>query len=387
MLAPMSQTHSDHLPLYADFRRAARRRLPRLIFDFMDGGAGPEAGLQRNEEAYRQVQLMPRILSDIDATDLHLELPGGHRYDLPLGCAPMGLCNLAHPGADQALARAAARWNIPVCVSTASSTPLERMAELSEGRAWFQLYVTGSAELAQQLAQRAWSAGYRHLILTVDVPRLGRRPRDLRNGFKTPLKWQARHVLDFALHPRWSLQTLWSGVPQMANFIGQSQAGYDRSAARSGASWSFLDQLRQQWRGQLVVKGVMSPDDAARLRSVGVDIVWVSNHGGRQLDSAPSSLAALQAIRQRLGPSARLIVDGGARSGEDLVKARALGADLVMMGRPFLYACAAAGVGGLHQFLTGVREDLTVALTQLGCSSISQVGAQTRAVLDPGLGP
>jgi L-lactate dehydrogenase (cytochrome) len=383
MLATMNTAHSDHLPLYADFRRAAQRRLPRLIFDFMDGGAGQEAGLQRNEGAYRQIELMPRVLRDTSTVDLHCQLPDGAQFDLPLGCAPMGLCNLARPGTDEALARAAAQWNFPVCVSTASSTPLERMAELSQGKAWFQLYVTGSAERASQLARRAWDAGYRSLILTVDVPRLGRRPRDLRNGFKTPLRWQARHVLDFALHPAWSLQTLWAGVPQMANFSGDSKGGYDRNATRSGADWDFLSRLRDEWKGRLVVKGVMDPQDAQKLLGLGVDVIWVSNHGGRQLDSAPASLQALKAIRSLLGPGACLIVDGGVRSGEDILKARALGADMVMMGRPFLYASAAAGAAGVAQFLSGLREDMTVAMAQLGLSKLSQAGVSILAPSRP----
>ena len=180
--------------------------------------------------------------------------------------------------------------------------------------------------------------------------------------------------MDFALHPAWSLQTLWAGIPQMANFTGPNQGGYDRNAARSGADWDFLAHLRQQWQGKLVVKGVMHAEDAQRLRSSGVDAVWVSNHGGRQLDSAPASLDALKAIRAELGPEACLIVDGGARSGEDILKARAMGADLVMMGRPFLYASAAAGAEGVHQFLSGLREDLTIAMAQIGLASLSEAG-------------
>lgn len=244
----------DPLPLYADWQRAARRRLPRLIFDFIDGAAGEEAALRRNEAAFRELPLMPRVLVDPPQADLSIEFLG-RSLGLPFGCAPMGMCDLAGPGTDTALARAAARWRFPLCISTASSTPLERLAKLSEGHAWFQLYVTGSIEAALSLVDRAEGAGIDTLVLTVDVPRLGKRPRDLRNGFRTPLRWQARHLLDFALHPRWSLGTLRAGVPRMANYSGASAGGYDRSAARRGADWEFLQRLRQRWRRTLVVKG------------------------------------------------------------------------------------------------------------------------------------
>lgn len=375
----MTTSHTDPLPLYQDLRQAARRRLPRLIFDFMDGAAGTESAAARNAQAFECVTLMPRVLIDPPPADLSARLPDGSTAALPFGCAPMGMCNLAGSASDEALARAAAQHRFPVCVSTASSTPLERMAELSQGQAWFQLYVTGSVEAAEQLADRAHACGYRNLVLTVDVPRLGKRPRDLRNGFRTPLRWQARHVLDFALHPRWSLSTLAAGIPTMANFSGPSTGGYDRTAARRGADWDFLARLRQRWRHCLIVKGVMCPDDAVRIRDLGADALYVSNHGGRQLDSAPATLDALPAVRAAVGPSFYLIIDGGVRSGEDVLKARVLGADFVMMGRPFLYACAAGGAPALQSFITGFADDIGIAMAQVGLSGLAQADSQLLA--------
>lgn len=375
----MKAAHAEPLPLYEDLRRAARRRLPRLIFDFMDGAAGTESAMARNAQAFDRATLMPRVLIDPPPADLSARLPDGSTAALPFGCAPMGMCNLAGPASDEAMARAAAHHRFPVCVSTASSTPLERMAELSQGQAWFQLYVTGSVEAAEQLADRAYACGYRNLVLTVDVPRLGKRPRDLRNGFRTPLRWQARHVLDFALHPRWSLSTLVAGIPTMANFSGPSTGGYDRTAARRGADWDFLERLRQRWRASLIVKGVMCPEDAMRIRDLGADAIYLSNHGGRQLDSAPATLEALPAVRAALGPGVHLIMDGGVRSGEDVIKARALGADFVMMGRPFLYACAAGGAAALQTFIAGFADDIGIAMAQVGLSGLSQIDGRVLA--------
>jgi isopentenyl diphosphate isomerase/L-lactate dehydrogenase-like FMN-dependent dehydrogenase len=267
---------------------------------------------------------------------------------------------------------------MPLGVSTAASTALEAMFKASGGQAWFQLYVSGAAAQGLALAQRAADVGYDTLVLTVDVPKVAPRPRDVRNGFQMPFRMGPRQFMDFALHPRWSLSTLWAGAPRPANFDPQ-QGGFDRHASRAGANWAFLDQLRGQWQGRLMVKGVMHPDDAERIASMGVDAIYVSNHGGRQLDAAPSAISALYQIRQRLGPNFPLVFDSGVRTGEDLVKALACGAHLVMLGRPVLYALAAGGEGGLHQWLAALREELVVALFQLGVSGVQALGPQNLA--------
>jgi L-lactate dehydrogenase (cytochrome) len=267
---------------------------------------------------------------------------------------------------------------MPLGVSTAASSPLERMLKDSGGLAWFQLYVSGSADAGLALAQRAAQAGYETLVLTVDVPKVAPRPRDVRNGFQMPFRMQTRHFLDFALHPRWSLATLWAGAPSPANF-DPHQGGFDRHASRAGANWAFLDQLRGQWRGRLIVKGVMHPEDAERIARMGVDAIYVSNHGGRQLDAAPSAISALHQIRQRLGPQFPLVFDSGIRTGEDVVKALSCGANMVMLGRSVLYALAGGGERGLQQWLTSMREELEVALSQLGLSRIQDVGPHNLA--------
>jgi isopentenyl diphosphate isomerase/L-lactate dehydrogenase-like FMN-dependent dehydrogenase len=364
---------SRDLPSAQDAYELARRRLPRLIFDFIDGAAGQGLASGRNRSAFGDIGLMPRVLVDPGEPSLQTEFLG-RTYGTPFGIAPMGMCDLAWPGTDHAFARLAAQKGFPVCVSTASSTPLERMVELAEGQAWFQLYVTGSTETALHFVERAHAAGYRELVLTVDVPRLGRRPRDLRNGFRTPFRFTASGILDFATHPRWSLGTLMAGIPRMANYDALPQSGgYDRQAARKGADWAFLQQLRDLWKGRLIVKGVLSSDDALRIRTLGCDALWISNHGGRQLESAPATAAILPEMRRVLPREFPLIVDGGVTCGEDIVKALALGADFVMLGRPFLYASAAVGPEGPQRFAKTLADEIIVTLAQIGGDRVAGI--------------
>ena len=362
---------------HLEARRLAQKRLPRMVFDYIDGAAGQETAASTNAADLALVKLAPRVLADLQPPDLGTAFLG-KPCALPFGIAPMGMCNLAWPGADLVLASMARQMGLPLGVSTAASTNLERMFKDSGGQAWFQLYVSGSADAGLALAQRAAQAGYDTLVLTVDVPKVAPRPRDVRNGFQMPFRMGARQFVDFARHPRWSLTTLLAGAPALANFDG-SPAGFDRHASRAGANWEFLARLRDQWRGRLVVKGVMHPDDAERIARMGVDAIYVSNHGGRQLDAAPSAISALHQIRQRLGPPFPLVFDSGVRTGEDIVKALACGADLVMLGRPVLYALAAGGEVGLQQWLTSMREELEVVLSQLGLSRIQDVGPQNLA--------
>ena len=368
----------DPIHTHTDARRLAKKRLPRLVFDYIDGAAGQETASEGNMAGLAQIKLAPRVLADLQLPNLGTPFLG-RVYKLPFGVAPMGMCNLACPGADLVLAAMAAEMAMPLGVSTAASTPLEQMFKASGGQAWFQLYVSGTAESGLALAQRAAQAGYETLVLTVDVPKVAPRPRDVRNGFQMPFLIRPQQFLDFALHPRWSLATLWAGAPAPANF-DPSQGGFDRHATRAGANWAFLDRLRAQWRGRLIVKGVMHPDDAQRIQAAGADAIYVSNHGGRQLDSAPSAISALHHIRQRLGPEYPLVFDSGVRSGEDIVKTLACGANVVMLGRPVLYALAANGERGLRQWLGGLTEEIAVALSQLGLSSTQALGTQHLAV-------
>ena len=342
-----------------------------MLYDFIDGGAGEERATRRNREALARIELLPRVLVNVEARRVACDFLG-RQWDLPFGIAPMGMCDLAWPGTDRAFGEAAREFSIPHCLSTAASTSLEDCRARAGDSAWFQLYVS-APDSGWELVRRVLEAGYEHLVLTVDTPVLSRRRRELRRGFKVPFRLGPSQFLDFALHPRWSLATLVHGVPRFGNnrpVDGGSPRAFDRSQSRGGVDWAFLDALRERWPHRLVVKGVLSPDDAVRVRDAGVDAVYVSNHGGRQLDSAPAAIDVLAGIRRAVGPDYPLLFDSGLRDGEDIVKAFALGASYVMLGRPFLYAAGAAGKAGVYRLIELLAGEVDVALAQIGRTDI-----------------
>jgi L-lactate dehydrogenase (cytochrome) len=346
-----------------------------MVFDYFDGSAGNGFGETRNREVLRDIELSPRSLNNVEHRDLTVSL-FDKTLGLPFGVSPMGMCNLSMPGADLMLAKLAAKNKIPVGVSTAASTSLEKMIEIAEGNAWFQLYFSGNHEQSDLLIKRAEDSGYDTLILTVDVPEVGRRPRELRRGFTMPFKIGMQQLVDFAMHPRWSLTTLVKGRPELANFGGEFGA-FERTASRAGADWSLLDRIRNQWKGKLVVKGVLNVFDALKMKESGVDAIQVSSHGGRQLDSGPPAISALKAIRDAVGPDYPLLYDSGIRSGEDIIKAYAMGANFVFLGRPLLFAIAARGEHGLNQMSDVFVKETSIALAQLGICNMQAIGPES----------
>ena len=353
---------------YEDARRMARRRLPWMVFDYIDGAAGNGVAEARNLEAMRSIELQPRVLVDVSQRDVGVRV-FEHQGKVPFGISPMGMCNLSAPGADLMLARIAARHSVPVGVSTVASTSLEKMIEEAQGHAWFQLYFSGDGSGTAKLVERAKAAGYKTLVMTLDVPEVGRRPRELRRGFKMPFKIGPMQFIDFALHPWWSITTLLAGAPDLANFK-KPGFEFDRKESRARADWDFLKRLRDQWDGHLVAKGVTDTEDALRLQNEGVDAIQVSTHGGRQLDCAPAPIIALKRIREALGPDFPLFYDTGLRSGEDIVKAYHMGADFVFFGRAMQFAIAAGGRDGLDQFWNYLAEETGLTLAQIGRTTL-----------------
>ncbi len=363
-----------------DFRKESWSRLPRLMFDFIEGAAGSEYAANNNIETLDRIRLLPRVLVNVAERSLKKKFLG-KEWGLPFGIAPMGMCDLAWAGTDKALAKTSLEHNIPLCHSIAASSSLEVTFERAGVNAWFQLYVGESLEKAFEHVKRAQDAGYEALILTVDVPQVANRIRDLRNGFKVPFRIGPRQFLDFAKHPRWVMETLLAGVPKTANFENTNPAApqskgsnrFIREETRGKVDWKFLQKLREIWVGKLIVKGVLAPQDAVLIKEAGADSIYVSNHGGRQMDSAPPAISRLPIIREALGKDFPLIFDSGIRNGESVVKALAMGADFVMLGRPFLFASGAYRERGVMKLVELLKDEISLTLAQLGCKSVNEL--------------
>jgi isopentenyl diphosphate isomerase/L-lactate dehydrogenase-like FMN-dependent dehydrogenase len=365
----------------ADFRPRAKRRLPKFAFDYLDGGAGSEAGVRRNEQAFEAVALRPRMLVNVERRDLSTAL-FGRKWSAPFGTAPIGMGNLMWPRAEEAIARAAVAAGIPYSLSTPATTSLERMAEVAGENGWFQLYVGRSEEMVADLVTRAERAGYGVMLVTVDVPVVPRRLRDIKNDFTQQFRFTPRVIYELVTHPLWSLQTLRAGLPSSVNIAPYAPSSGALTAARYMSSqvtgrfnWDDLKRLRERWKRKLVVKGLLAAEDAVRARELGCDGVVVSNHGGRQLASLPATIDVLPEIRAAVGPSFPLLLDSGVRSGEHIVKALASGADFVLIGRAMMYAVAGLGLKGPKIAIDLLIAELTNALGQIGYTDIASLKA------------
>ena len=359
-----------------DLRRAARRRLPRAVFDFFDGGAEDELTLRDNEAAYKRVRLVPRVLTDVSAIDTSTSLLG-QRAELPLAIAPTGAVGFGWRGGDLAIARAAVAAGIPYTLSSAATASIEQVARAAPGRLWFQAYILRNKPFLQGLIERARAADYEALVITVDLPVGGKRERDFRNDFSVPFRFTPRNLLDFARHPGWLSDIIRYGMPVMENMVGlEAQATHATAIASSvgrgydpSFNWDSLQQIRDNWPRKLIVKGIVGPDDAVRVATMGCDAVVVSNHGGRQLDGAVATFDALpdvvQAVRRRIP----VLLDGGVRRGSDIFKALAMGADGVMLGRATLYGASAAGEPGASRALAILKDELIRTMQLCGARS------------------
>ena len=367
-IIPSKKIHS-----LEDAKKLAKKRLPKMFFDFVDGAAGDEKLCELNSTALDQIRLEPKVLRNVEKRNLNKKI-FGINYDLPFGFAPMGMCNLSWPGADKMLANESIINNIPACVSMASTTSLEKMYELTEGRSWLQLYIFQDEKFVMELLDRAKKTGYKTLVLTVDVPIQFRRAKDDKNGFTVPFRIGPKQFFDFATHPNWSISTLLYGIPKPMNYeTSKSGNKFVRSESRGSTDWETLKRIRDAWEGKLVVKGVMSQEDALKIKDEGADAIQVSNHGGRQLESATSAINALPLIREALGKEFPLIFDSGIRSGGDIVRALAFGADYVMIGRPLMYAIGADGARGLRKIIEIIIGELSTTLGLVGLTDINKI--------------
>ena len=366
-----------------DHRRRARRLLPRLVFDYVDGGAEDERCLQRNRDALEQLPLIPECLRDTSTVDIGVEL-FERRWRAPFAVAPIGLAGLVRPGADALLAGAAQAAGVPFILSTASNMRIEDVrAAAPEASLWMQLYVMGERAIAEGIVQRARAAGFEALVLTVDVPVSGLRERDLRHGFRVPMRLTPGTLFDMARHPAWLARLARGGMPQFANLLpgndgapvsAQTQAALLSRTMDRTLTWDSIAWLRRLWNGPLLIKGLLGAEDAKRALRHGADGIVVSNHGGRQLDAAPASIGALPAILDAVEGRIPVLVDGGMRRGSDIVKALALGARAALVGRAPVYGLACDGGRGALSVLRLLAEETERTMTLVGASRVGELG-------------
>ena len=371
----LDQSH----PALSDLAARARRRLPHFVWEYLDSGTGNDGARDRSVAALDAVTLVPRVLEPPAETDLSVTLMG-RTHPLPFGIAPVGMSGLIWPGAEAMLARVAAGLGIPYTLSTVAAATPEAVGPEAGDQGWFQLYPPGDAEIRRDLLRRARESGFHTLVLTADVPIASRRERQRRARLTNPMRMSLPVIAQAAMAPAWALATLRAGIPRLVTLETYANVATHRPGTahigyllRTPPDWAYLDALREEWDGKLVVKGVLNAGDARRIMEAGADAVWVSAHGGRQFEAAPAPLDALAAIRAALGPEAPLIYDGGIRSGTDVLRAVAKGADFVMLGRAWHHGLAAFGEAGVAHVAHILSDGLTADMGQLGIGTLAEV--------------
>ena len=364
-----------------DMRRVAKRRLPRGVFDYIDGGAEDERTLANNSAAFGQIEFCPNILRDVSEIDVSSTLLG-KPVSMPLVLAPTGYTRLTHSEGELSVARAAERAGIPYSLSTMSTRSIEEVGDVSNGAKWFQVYTWKDRGLVREMVERAGASGYEAIILTVDTAVLGKRERDARRGFSIPPKIGPGTIIDGIVHPAWTYDFITHDPLTFANVAHLDQYGSDGDMGRGQyvmmnfdqkLAWSDVEWLQSVWSGPIVLKGIQTVDDAMRAVEAGVQAIALSNHGGRQLDDAPAPISLVEPVAQAVQGRAEIICDGGVRRGSDIVKAIALGATACSIGRPYLYAMGAAGERGVDQILGFFREGIARTMALSGRTTIAEI--------------
>ena len=375
----MSSDLLSRYPMISDLEELAKRHMPYFSWEFFDSGTGRDEAARRNCSAFSDVILTPRFMQGefqprIDTTLF------GNQYAAPFGISPVGMNSLSWPGTDRILAAAAGRHGIPYSMSTAANETPETLGPLTNGMGWFQLYPPRNSNIRNDILARVKEAGFTTLLVTIDVPAMSRRERQLRAGVSAGSGVSAKLIWQAAMRPRWALATLrngWPGLPTLERYSPskdlQHFLAFVGNELNGTFDWHYLDTLRREWDGPLVLKGILDPREAEQAVQHGVDGIMVSNHGGRQLDSAPAPIAVLPSIAQAVNGKATLLLDSGVRSGLDIAKALALGADFVLLGRAFMYAVAALGTRGADHAVHILTEDLKSNMSNLGCATLAQL--------------
>ena len=376
----MPEVFNSNYPSIEHLRERARQRVPRFAFEYLEGGCFSNINLQRNTEEIRQVQLRPWYLRDYPGSDLKTEL-FGTTYDAPFGVSPIGLQGLVWPKATEIIAKAAHQHNIPFTLSTVATASIETVAELTQGKAWFQLYHPAEDSLRDKLLDRARDAGFPVLVILADTPTFAYRPKEIRNGLSIPPRMSVRNVIQMMLHPTWSFSQLAAGAPEFKTMkpylpkgLSMKHLGLFMNKTFSGRlNPTKIKAIRERWKGKLVVKGVVTEEDAETALGLGVDGFIVSNHGGRQLDAGQSTIKPLTELAKKFGQRTTVMIDSGVRAGPDVACALASGAKFAFMGRSFMYGVAALGATGADHTMTMLKRQLKQVMEQVGCERVADL--------------
>lgn len=372
--------HDLKFPAISDLRQRARKRIPNFAFEYLDSATGTELGLVRNREALDAILFMPSVLNGQTDPDFQTEFMGD-TYSLPIGMAPVGMSGMVWPGAERKLASAAFKKRVPFCLSTVAAALPEDVGPHAGDMGWFQLYPPADPEIRRDMLKRAKNAGFRKLVITLDVPGESRRERQRRAAISMPPKLTPGMILSMVLHPVWSLLMAIEGPPS----VKLPESYVDRSKGKAHAfthagriirgypDWDYFSALRDEWEGDLIAKGVTDPEEATRLRERGADAIWVSNHSARQFEAGPASIDLLPPIRAAVGDDCPVIFDSGVSCGLDVMRALALGADMVFMARAFHYALAALGEPGIPHLFHILEEDIKANMAQIGAGTLADI--------------
>jgi L-lactate dehydrogenase (cytochrome) len=374
----MQLAYNSNYPSIDDLRTKAKSKIPRFAFEYLDGGCNEDTNLHKNTAEIREIELKPYYLNKHISSDRKTQL-FGHIYDAPFGIAPVGLQSMIWPNAPEILAKAAFDHNIPFILSTVTTSNIERISELTEGKAWFQLYHPVENEIRDSIIKRAEAAHCPVLVILCDVPTFGFRPRDIRNGLAIPPKMTLNNILQIMGKPEWALKTLFHGQPSFATMkpympkgMSMKQLGAYMNKTFSGRlNEEKIAPIRDMWKGKLVLKGVASEEDTELAIKLGLDGIIVSNHGGRQLDAGQSSVKSMHPIVKNYKGKITIMMDSGLRSGPDVARAMASGADFTFMGRPFMYGVAALGKQGGSHTISILKTQLQQVMEQICCKKVT----------------
>ena len=376
----MTNDFNGNYPSVDDLRRKARRRIPLFAFEYLDGGCNEDVNLHKNTRELREVELIPHYLRDFNGASTKTTL-FGVEYDAPFGVAPVGLQGLMWPKAPEILARAAVKHNVPFCLSTVTTSSIETIGKITDGKAWFQLYHPADNALRDDIFKRCRNSGYENLVILCDVPTFGYRPRDIRNGLAMPPKMTVSNMIQIMGKPNWALRTLFNGKPEFETLLPYIPKGLDMAQLGKFMDQTFegrlnadkISAIRDKWKGKIILKGVANEVDAAEAIRLGLDGIIVSNHGGRQLDAGESSIKPLTRIAKKYGNQIVVMQDSGLRSGPDIARSLASGAAFTWMGRSFMYSVAALGKRGGDHAMAMFKMQLQQIMEQLCCERVGDL--------------